>query len=185
MRVAVTVLLAGALGGCGGSGGTKTSPALVPFPSVAPAGARIAAVATDAVAPGVAPTPDLAAGSIVNASGRLTVVLTLVSPLDTRPLPVGQGLVVGAYLLRSATDTAPYAARLALDRGHAPAFLWGPWLGRGTPAAGRIDGRRIEIRVDQVPVARFRYVQFFAEGPSSDDLIPDAAGGTAGVLPIR
>jgi hypothetical protein len=50
--------------------------------------------------------------------------------------------------------------------------------------AGRIAGRRIEIRVDRVPVSRFRYVQFFAEGPGGDDLIPDGGPRTAGVLPM-
>ena len=66
---------------------------------------------------------------------------------------------------------------MLIDGGQAPRFLFGPWLGKGKPIEGTLDGTALTLTVPDLEQGRFRYAQFFAEDPGG---VRDAAGRRGG-----
>jgi len=125
---------------------------------------------------------DIVSASIEQQGGTLTVHVELARPLDGARLGPDDQVAVGAYLLASADDVEPFAARVLLDGGGPPRFLFGPWLGTGTQIDGTLDGTALTLTVPGLAQGRFRYAQFFAEDPAGSEVLPDDA---AGVVPIN
>ena len=102
--------------------------------------------------------------------------------LDVAALGADEQIAVGAYLLASPDDVDPFAARVLIDAGQEPRFLFGPWLGQGKPIEGSLDGTALTLTVPDLEQGRFRYAQFFAEDPGGVETLPD---DDAGVVPIN
>jgi hypothetical protein len=195
------LVVALAVAGCGrsardGGGETATLPATTPVAS------ELAASVTDAATSGAAsadPAPvavtdtgegtatqprlaDLVSASIDQRAGTLTVRVELARPLDGGRLADDEQVAVGAYLLANPDDDDPYAARVLIDAGQRPRFLFGPWLGQGRPIDGTLDGTMLTLVVPGLTQGRFRYAQFFAEDPSGGETLPD---DTAGLVAIN
>jgi hypothetical protein len=207
--LAVAVLLAVALAGCGRTardGGGET----VPLPSTTPVASTLAASVADSAPASTAEAPgstadtgsteagasvsddedpgsaerlaDIVSASIEQQGGTLTVHVELARPLDAAALGPDEQIAVGAYLLASPEDVDPFAARVLIDAGQEPRFLFGPWLGKGQPIEGELDGTALTLTVPGLEQGRFRYAQFFAEDPGGVETLPDDA---AGVVPIN
>ena len=202
--------LALALAGCGRTardGGGET----VPLPTTTPVASTLAASVADTVAASTAAAPgddrrtrrrrrppasvsgrrgpgsavrlaDIVNASIEQQGGTLTVHVELARPLDVAALGADEQIAVGAYLLASPDDVDPFAARVLIDAGTEPRFLFGPWLGKGQPIEGTLDGTALTLTVPGLEQGRFRYAQFFAEDPGGVEVLPDDA---AGVVPIN
>ena len=205
----VVAALALALAGCGRTardGGGET----VPLPTTTPVASTLAASVADSAPPSTAAAPettgdatttepaasvsddedpgsaerlaDIVNASIEQAGGTLTVHVELARPLDVAALGPDEQIAVGAYLLASPEDVDPFAARVLIDAGTEPRFLFGPWLGKGQPIEGTLDGTALTLTVPDLEQGRFRYAQFFAEDPGGVETLPDDA---AGVVPIN
>ncbi len=205
----VLVVAALALAGCGRTardGGGET----VPLPTTTPVASTIGASVADSAPASAAETPepatgaeptepsasvsdeedtgsadrlaDIASASIEQEGGTLTVHVKLARPLDVDALGADEQIAVGAYLLASPEDVDPFAARVLIDAGTPPRFLFGPWLGKGQPIEGTLDGTELTLTVPALEQGRFRYAQFFAEDPGGVEVLPDDA---AGVVPIN
>jgi hypothetical protein len=207
--LAALAVLAVTLAGCGrtardGGGETVPLPTTTPVASTIGASVADSAPATSAEAP--EPTTgagarepsanvtdgqdtgstdrlaDIASASIEQQGGTLTVRVQLARPLDVDALGADEQIAVGAYLLASPEDVDPFAARVLIDAGTPPRFLFGPWLGKGQPIEGTLDGTELTLTVPDLEQGRFRYAQFFAEDPGGVEVLPDDA---AGVVPIN
>jgi hypothetical protein len=196
LRVALVALVAAAaLTGCGrtardGGGQTTTLPATTPVASeiaasvtdVAPDGTTPAGdPAETAIRDAGSPQADLASASVEQRGGTLTVRVRLAHPLDPSGLGADEQVAVGAYLLANPDDVDPYAARMLLEAGAPPRFLFGPWLGTGRRIDGTLDGTELTLRVAGLDQGRFRYAQFFAEDPVGSETLPDDAAGLVAI----
>lgn len=207
--LALLAVVALALAGCGRTardGGGET----VALPSTTPVASTLAASVADTAPAPTTEAPETTSGGattepaasvsdeedpgsaerladIVNASieqqgGTLTVHVELARPLAAAALGPDEQIAVGAYLLASPEDVDPFAARVLIDAGQEPRYLFGPWLGKGQPIEGELDGTALTLTVPGLEQGRFRYAQFFAEDPGGVETLPDDA---AGVVPIN
>jgi hypothetical protein len=195
--LAVAALVAVLLAGCGRSARDGSKPAALPSttPVASDLAASVADTATAVASSGAATTTthatapegtsprfaDLRSATIEQRGGALTVRITLAHPLDASLLHGDEQIAVGAYLLASPDDADPYAARLLLDAGQPPRFLFGPWLGRGRRVDGSLEGAELTLRVSGLAQGRFRYAQFFAEDPSGGETLPDDETGMVAI----
>ena len=105
----------------------------------------------------------------------------LARPLEGARLGPDDQVAVGAYLLASPDDVDPFAARVLIDGGGPPRFLFGPWLGTGQPIEGALEGTALTLTVPGLEQGRFRYAQFFAEDPVGAEVLPDDAAGLVAI----
>jgi hypothetical protein len=181
--VAVIALLAAGCGGQPKGGGGGSTDTVFPTLSTDAAGRPLQASASDPVGDAGDPSVDITHASAELAAGTLTATIQLArSPLLEKVAGDNQ-VEVGAYLLRNQNDATPDAARLVISPHKKPRYLFGPWMGKASPIEGSVNGATVTLTVPHA--ATYRYVTFYGESATGDDVVPDDTPNTSGVLPLN